>query len=113
MRPSQAAEKQVSVDADGFGGQVRISDCGTHETCASIIRDDEKEEVVKEVAVKEVAAKVVQPKPKPRKVVKTHPKPKTEQVVKQEVADTEVTDKPNPAKNKPFPRIPKTNPIRE
>jgi transcription termination factor Rho len=62
-------------------------------------KETETKEVVKQEVAKEATAKVVHPKP--RKVVKAHPKPKTDQDTKQEVAVTEVTDKPNPAKNKP------------
>ena len=64
-------------------------------------KEIETKEVAKEEIVKEVAAKVVPPKPKPRKVVKAHPKQKTESVAKQEVAVAEITDKPNTPKNKP------------
>ncbi|MEX1383628.1 transcription termination factor Rho [Lutibacter sp.] len=64
-------------------------------------KEIETKEVAKEEIVKEVAAKVVQPKPKPRKLVKAHPKQKTESVAKQEVAVAEITDKPNTQKNKP------------
>ncbi len=62
-------------------------------------KEEEIKEVVKQDVPKEIVAKAVQPKPKPRKVVKAQPKQKTESGVKQEV--TEVTDKPNAPKNKP------------
>jgi len=58
------------------------------------------DEVVKpEEVIKEVTPKNVQPRP--RKVVKAHPKPKTESNVKQEASTTQAPDKQPPAKNKP------------
>ena len=64
----------------------------------------ETKEATNPDSVKQEVAKENTPaaiKPKPRKVVKAHPKPKTESVVKNETATAEVTDKPNPPKNKP------------